>query len=237
MKNYSISKPIKLGIAYAVTVILLSSIITIFMHDSGSKDLVVTNGLKVTYILLFFLPLALFNGSKEFTLTELGFKFNWRSVIISLCIVLILSIATLQNSVMAFKLGFSIVEGIARTGEEFFFRGFIYLISLQIFKEKKNRNIIAMVLSSLIFTFAHTEIFLGTYQFGFLNMFFNTFITFAVLRHYSKSLLPVVTIHTYMNGGLISSIVGMLIVLCTMYINNLSEKRSSEYQESIGLSD
>lgn len=237
MKNYFISKPIKFGIVYALTVIILSSFITIFMHYYGKDYQVVSNGLKVTFILLFFLPVAIFNGSKEFTLAELGFKFNWRSMMISFCIILVLSIATIQNTDFEFKLGFSIVEGIARTGEEFFFRGFIYLIILRIFKERKNKNIIAMVLSSMIFTVAHTEIFLGTYHFGFFNMFFNTFITFAILRHYSKTLLPVVTFHTYMNGGLISSIVGMLIILCIMYINQLNEKRSSRYQESIGLSD
>ncbi len=224
----SINKSIKLGIIYSFLVLILSTCVTLFMYHYGEDYQELGIIVKLIFILLFFLPLLIFKDNNNFLLEELGFKFNWRSVIITFCIVLFLSLATGFQTATELAFGSKIIEGIARTGEEFFFRGFIYLIILQLFKNEKHKNLSAMILSSLIFTIAHTEIFLGTYHFGFINMFFNTFITFAIVRHFSKSLLPVVAIHTFMNGGIASCIIGIMITSIIIYINHTKEKFSVE---------
>lgn len=228
MKKYFINNSIKLGIIYSLFVLALSTGITLYLFYHGDTNQELASIIKWFFVLLFFLPLFLFMDSSDFTLAELGFKFSWKSVIITFCIVLTLSIATRFNAVAELTFGSRIFEGIARTGEELFFRGFLYLIILRIFKDEKHKNASAMILSSLIFTIAHTEIFLGTYHFGFFNMFFNTFITFAIIRHFSKSILPVVAIHTFMNGGIVSCIIGIMITSCIMYINYSKEKWSTE---------
>ncbi|MCD4714839.1 MAG: CPBP family intramembrane metalloprotease [Clostridiales bacterium] len=228
MIKISINKSIKLGITYSFFVLIMSTIITLFMSHYGENYQEFANVLKLILVLFSFLPLLIFKDNDDYKLEELGFKFSWRSVIITFCIVLLLGLSTGFQTASELTFGTKIIEGVARTGEEFFFRGFIYLIILKIFKDEKHKNASSMIFSSLIFTIAHTEIFLGTYHFGFVNMFFNTFITFAMIRHFSKSLLPVVAIHTFMNGGIVSCIFGIMITSVIIYINHTREKFSVE---------
>lgn len=230
MTKKSINKSIKVGIVYSIFVLVLSTCVTLFMNYYGEDYQELGNVINFIFILLFFIPLLIFKDNSDYMLEKLGFKVSWESVIITFCIVLLLSIATGFNSTTELTIGSKIIEGIARTGEEFFFRGFIYLIILRLFKNEKHKNVSAMILSSLIFTIAHTEIFLGTYHFGFFNMFFNTFITFAVIRHFSKSLLPVVAIHTFMNGGIVSCIIGIMITSVVIYASHTNEKFSASME-------
>ena len=101
---------------------------------------------------------------------------------------------------------YSLIEAFARTGEELYFRGFTYLLVLRMFKHKKNW-LWAVILSSLAFTLVHSQIFPPEYRTSFFQVFI-TALFLAYLRHLTDSLLPGVTIHCFLKGGLSTVLFG-----------------------------
>ena len=219
-------KAIKKPIIYSILVLAFFTCSSLFLYYFNIEDKLLLNVVRLITIVLLFLPLVLFKNINEMSLSNLGLKFNWRSVIATIIIVITLSLLTGLKSNSEIGFITKIIEGIARTGEELFFRGFVYLIILVIFKNDKNKNLIAILLSSLIFTIAHTQIFLGLYHLSFVSMLFNTIITFGLLRYFFNSILPVVAVHTFMNGGITSCIIGLLITTLLMSKNHYIEKNS-----------
>ena len=100
-------------------------------------------------------------------------------------------------------------EAFARTGEEFFFRGFVFLLLLKMFEKKKNPWIWAVMGSSIVFTLVHTQFLrvdsVATSQIvsRFVGLFISA-VVLAAIRHWTKSILPGSIAHGSANGGILT---------------------------------
>lgn len=108
------------------------------------------------------------------------------------------------------------IEAIARTGEEIFFRGFLFDIFYQLLSNRRWPWLWAAIASSVIFASIHTQ----TFQQSFLNengypatpaifiifqRLINVFglaLVFASLRVVTRSILPGAIAHSIANGGI-----------------------------------
>lgn len=107
------------------------------------------------------------------------------------------------------------LEAFARTGEEFFFRGFLFFLLLKVFDKKPHAWIWAVIGSSLAFTAVHTQRFqasviaqLGTDPVVFIvaQELLNIFLValgLAMLRHWTKSILPGAIVHSLIKTGIV----------------------------------
>jgi membrane protease YdiL (CAAX protease family) len=102
------------------------------------------------------------------------------------------------------------VEAFARTGEEVFFRGFLFTLIWHFARKKQRPWIWAIVGSSLAFMLVHTQTFQpggivdkGVFQV--ISRLFNLLVFAAVLsyvRWRTDSILPGAVVHSTFNGGL-----------------------------------
>jgi membrane protease YdiL (CAAX protease family) len=158
-----------------------------------------------------YLPLLVFPVFPKWEVRDFGFSINPAVILISLFLTGICTYST-QTVTTTWYGAFS--EAFARTGEELFFRGFLYLLLLKIFEKKRRPWVWAILGSALGFTLMHTQTFqtsviatLGSDPVAFVigQRLFNIFLTaaaFALLRHWTKSILPGSIIHSLNYGGI-----------------------------------
>src|SRR5574340_565579 len=108
------------------------------------------------------------------------------------------------------------IEAFARTGEELFFRGFLYALLLKLFHTRKWPWLWAAVVSSILFAAVHTQGFQSTFLVStsgitagnnILGRLLNVFMSgllIALLRYWSDSILPGALIHAALLGGLLT---------------------------------
>lgn len=163
---------------------------------------------------LLYIPLLVFPLIAKWEVKNFGFSINPVLLYVSILITLFCGLIVF-SSVNASPVG-GLAEAFARTGEEIFFRGFVFLLLLEVFKKKLRPWIWAAVVSSFIFTIVHTQTFqpdyfpedrVGHQAYFILERLVNIFIGglgLAFLRHWTKSVLPGSMIHSLNQGGLIS---------------------------------
>jgi membrane protease YdiL (CAAX protease family) len=106
----------------------------------------------------------------------------------------------------------AISEAFARTGEELFYRGFLFTLLLRVFAKKRRPSLSAAVFSSLCFAAVHTQTFQAAYfasetgprAFLIVQRLFNVFLigfAFALLRRWTGSILPGSIVHSMLQGG------------------------------------
>ncbi|HET9911767.1 MAG TPA: CPBP family intramembrane glutamic endopeptidase [Anaerolineales bacterium] len=158
-----------------------------------------------------YIPLLVFPTFAKWELREFGFSINPAMIVISLflsgfCAYMMQSTTTTWYGALS--------EAFARTGEEIFFRGFLFLLLVKTFANKRRPWLWAIIGSSLAFMLVHTQIFqasviaeLGPDPVALVvaQRLFNLFlggVAFAALRHWTKSILPSSIAHSAGNGGI-----------------------------------
>jgi uncharacterized protein len=162
---------------------------------------------------LLYLPVIVLPLCAKKKITDLGFTI---SPYLLLAFVMISMACALFSSPGQNSLTKAGIEAFARTGEEVFFRGFLFEICLQIFARRRQAWLWAALVSSLVFTLAHTQTFQPEFlsQYGsttepvfykiierLLNIFCLSLI-FALLRAWTHSILPGAIAHAILNGGI-----------------------------------
>jgi membrane protease YdiL (CAAX protease family) len=104
----------------------------------------------------------------------------------------------------------ALIEAFARTGEEIFFRGFLFVLFTELFRNKHRPWLWAAIASSILFALAHTQTFQSGFlaQYGspslpiafqFFQRFLNLFglaLVFALIRVWTHSILPGAIAHS-----------------------------------------
>jgi len=158
-----------------------------------------------------YVPLGIFVVIANWNVTEFGFCVT-RSVGLALIIIIPLCGSMAWNIQIPWQS--ALIEAFARTGEEIFFRGFLFALLLKIFNVKTKPWIWAVLISALLFALVHTQ----TFQASFLDNYgsgpiiyriferlLNIFLLgvfFALLRHWTQSIFPGAIIHSLFQGGI-----------------------------------
>ncbi len=203
-------KVITIAIVYAVFILTLGGFIN-YVIPYDPNPVTSPTILMIVIWLLLYAPLVLFTTISNWKIISFGFSGNYRIFIATLPFLLFFAIFAILNiESIAWQSG--LIEAFARTGEEVFFRGFLFLLVLKIFNNKERPEIWAILISSLAFTLVHTQIFQSSYFIDsnssrsfliivrMLNLFLNS-VLFAFIRHWSKSILPAVVLHNISKGG------------------------------------
>jgi membrane protease YdiL (CAAX protease family) len=138
---------------------------------------------------------------------HVGFRLGWNAVLISIGFIAFLVLFPQTR-----LLGWSKVttEAFARTGEEVFFRGFLFTLIWRLAEKKPRPWVWAIVGSSLAFMIVHTQTFqpggiLEHGVFQVVSRLINLFVFSAILsyvRWRTDSVLPGAVVHSTFNGGL-----------------------------------
>lgn len=172
-------------------------------------------GLLIAWGLLY-LPVIVLPIAARWKVTEFGFTLNPPLLLAFLIIILLVSFCAWSNisSEVAWISG--ALEAFARTGEEVFFRGFLFVILTRLFEKRHRPWLWAVLVSSLLFALIHTQ----TFQPSFLNNYgsssthvvykiierlvnvFGIALIFALLRVWTRSVLPGAVIHCFLNTGI-----------------------------------
>jgi len=172
---------------------------------------------------LLYLPLIALPLLAKMNISELGFTLNPVLLLVFLLIISVCFFVTQANKVNWAAAG---IEAFARTGEEFFFRGFLFTFFVALFRFKRWSWLWAALLSSLLFTAVHTQTFQPVMlsQLGWpqtplavviVDRFINVFtaaLAIACLRAWTRSILPGAVIHSMINGAGILAVPFVLVI-------------------------
>jgi uncharacterized protein len=161
------------------------------------------------YLPVFVLPLA-----RRWQVREFGFTLGPSLYLVAFVVALLCGWATASVST-TWTAG--VLEAYARTGEELFFRGFLFTLLMRVFGRHERPWLWAAVGSSLLFALAHTQTFQTTF-FGpvespllhafyiaqrLLNVFGIAFV-FALLRVWTGSILPGAIAHSVLSSNILA---------------------------------
>jgi uncharacterized protein len=204
---------IRMGVLYGLVFLLFAGSINYILP----YDPVPFSSLMLLPILmwsLMYVPLLFLSRVGDWKVKDFGFSFNPLTLVVSLILVAIFSWLTLDRST---TWSGSAAEAYARTGEELFFRGFLFLLLEKLYRNKRRPWLWAAVISSFCFALIHTQ----TFQASFLENYgsgsigyriaerlFNVFligVAFAALRQWTKSILPGAVIHSALAAGTLTA--------------------------------
>ncbi|HVM70803.1 MAG TPA: CPBP family glutamic-type intramembrane protease [Anaerolineales bacterium] len=207
---------------YALAVILLGGYLNFVTPYSAGPT---TSPGFVGWLIwgLLYLPLIALPLMAKWNISELGFTLNPILLLIFFLIISVCFFVTQANRVNWAAAG---IEAFARTGEEFFFRGFLFAFFMVLFRSKRWPWLWAALLSSLLFTVVHTQTFQPVMlrQLGWpqtplavviVDRFFNLFtaaLAIACLRAWTRSILPGAIIHSMINGAGILAVPFVLVI-------------------------
>ncbi len=202
------------GIIFAILMVLSGGTVNLltFNYDPISSGKMVLYG--VSWALLY-LPLPLYLRFAGWQVDDFGFRLDWR-VLAATGAAFLFTFPVFLYSRPDWTV--ALREGIARTGEELFFRGFVYALLLKLFDGKKRAWVWAVLGSSLAFTLIHTHTFLPIYQGEGIGYIFINALILALLRAWSGSILPGILVHGVLNGGPWGAVVGMVIYLLALAV-------------------
>ncbi|ACB84632.1 CPBP family intramembrane glutamic endopeptidase [Natranaerobius thermophilus] len=182
-----------IGIVYVILFIIYAGILNYFSWADGVVEQL--NPIYVISWILLYLPFlyySFFRKEKDWSISDFGFVINYQ-VFITVAVYMIFII--LNFELFSFKdWQSSGIEIFARTGEEVFFRGYLYVLLLRIFKYTEKPWVWAVLISSLAFAAVHTQTLLPDYGANMFDIFILA-IVLALLRKWTESLLPAILIH------------------------------------------
>jgi len=149
-------------------------------------------------VILLYLPFFVLTHRAGWGFREFGFIINAGTILISLLFIAF-SLFTAKASTKTDFLT-SLLEVVARTGEELFFRGFVFALVIRIFTHQKKlyAQILAIIFSSLAFVGVHTQIFLSANNDTMLLIFLLA-LFLGSIRSLTGSILPGITLHLLLN--------------------------------------
>ena len=212
--NIKSDRSLLIGIIYVIFICSVGGLVNHYNEELADIGWISTLLPYVIWTLLY-LPLVYFVAKGRWNIKDFGFKLNIESIILSIIIILFFAFfktETIKNNLYFTKI---ISEAFARTGEEVFFRGFVYLLIIKLFSGKKHISIWAIILSSIIFAVIHTQ---PGREFAGLSLFITVVGLLAIPRWLTNSILPCVVIHLLMNSSLITAVIGIMIFLIIIFI-------------------
>jgi membrane protease YdiL (CAAX protease family) len=200
------------GIGYSLLIMSVGGYLNyITPYEPGPAD-----DVQPWYLLfwaLLYLPLLVYPIYANWRVSRFGFSVTPYTLLASVLFAMLCgSVTATQNPAWWGAL----TEAFARTGEELFFRGFLYLLLLEIFVNSRRPWIWAVVGSSLAFTLVHTQAFQPYYleaspvmspAYLAAERLFNIFLLgalFALLRHWTKSILPGSIAHSLVQSSFLA---------------------------------
>ena len=200
-----------LGIAYTLVLIVFGAVINYF---TWSRDGEVTTSLLFLLamaVVLLYLPFFFFVQVGDWQIKEFGFVANGATIIIAILALAVALFMSLASTGTDFQT--ALIEAVARTGEELFFRGFVYALTLRILAQRNSKRafVWAILVSSLAFALVHSQAFLPDATDSMLATFFLA-LFLGLLRHLTGSLLPGTILHLIFNtGDMVAVLLGCVI--------------------------
>ncbi len=162
---------------------------------------------------LLYLPIIVVPITACRKITDFGFTLN---PFLALVFIIITMLCASFGSAVRVTWASAFIEAFARSGEEVFFRGFLFVLFTRLFNKKHRPWLWAAIASSILFALAHTQTFQPSYlsQYGspsvpvvytILERLLNVFgigLVIALLRVWTRSILPGAIAHGILKGGI-----------------------------------
>jgi len=160
-----------------------------------------------------YLPIIILPIVAGLKVTDFGFTLN---PFLALTIFLIMAMCAYSNPTGRVTWISALIEAFARTGEEIFFRGFLFVLFSGLFRNRRRPWLWAAIASSILFALVHAQTFQPGYlaQYGspsmpiayqFFERLLNLFalaLVFALLRVWTHSILPGAIAHSLSKAGI-----------------------------------
>jgi uncharacterized protein len=212
-----------------IYVVLLLSIIGYLNYTEPYSSGPVTDFIPWQLVLWgsLYLPIIVLPMAAHWKVTDFGITL---SPVLALAVLITVPCA-LASSGMVITWRSAFIEAFARTGEEMFFRGFLILLFTRLFENKRRPWLWAAILSSLLFALAHTQtfqpLFLNQYRspsvpvaYPIIERLINVFgigLVFALLRIWTRSMLPGAIAHSLLKGGFPASLFVLIIYFLILF--------------------
>lgn len=207
------SRDVWVGIAYALAVALCGAVLNVVTFYDPSTP-VVLDVWAIGFWLLLYVPILIWPPMFGWRLKEIGFGLNPWTLVASL--LLIGTCGAFVRLKPGFALTDAAVEAFARTGEELFFRGFVYTLILRLSAGRKRPWLWAVAGSAIAFMSVHTTAFRPEYVASMgdrpawwiiLERLQNVLLlglVFGLIRAGTQSIWPSVLAHSLSGGGLLA---------------------------------
>ncbi len=163
------------------------------------------------------MPFFIFVIAADWRIKEVGITLNKKVFLIVLFSLVVGSYLYIRGvDIQTEKWQYSLIEAFGRTGEELFFRGFVYTLVLKLYQDKKNPWKWAVLVSAVLFTAMHTQTLLPEYSTSIFQIFLISLVI-TYLRHLTDSILPGITLHCLLKGGTYSVLFGWAIYVIFVF--------------------
>jgi membrane protease YdiL (CAAX protease family) len=213
LTNQKIEGPwVIIGLGYTFLFLVIAGYYN-FTQPYDPNSVVDPSLIQIILWSLLYIPLCIFAIFARWEIKELGFSINPSFILASLLFTLLCAsfIVTMTTTWLG-----GLSEAYARTGEELFFRGFLFLLLLKILGKRRSAWVWAAIGSSLAFALVHTQTFQGAFLneysvmpvvYRIMERIFNLFLigfSLALLRFWTKSILPGSIAHAMLQGGIVT---------------------------------
>lgn len=225
-KEINITKFYSLSLIYTAILLSIVGFGNYYTWTHG-----VVQNISLIFVLVWmalYVPLLVSHKYDNWKIKEFGFIVNYK-VLLFLIFFLIILFSN-KDIPLVIKWKSLFVEVFARTGEEIFFRGFLYTLFLKMFNSQKRPWIWAVVLSSVLFAMVHTQTLLPEYN---SNMFdiFTIGISLALLRKWTGSILPAMLIHILIKSfNILGCILGIVFYFIFVLIAYLKKEEVFQFK-------
>jgi uncharacterized protein len=196
-----------LAIFYTLAVLIAGAIANYF-YALNSETFTVQSYLLMNalVVVVLYLPFFHLTSRADWEFREFGFLINGATFLVALLLVILSLFIALFVSGEGFLVSF--VEAIARTGEELFFRGFVYALVIRVFIHQRriHAQLWAILFSSLAFAVVHTQTLLAGNNDTMVSIFLFALFLGAV-RAVTGSILPGIILHLLFNTETIIAVV------------------------------
>lgn len=223
---------IAIGILYAAFVLAIGAYFN-YVIPYDSNPTIAPSMIQLLLWVLLYLPLGLMVMIAKWDVADFGFSITTNLGLAILFIIPVCGATTwgVQASWLS-----AIIESFARTGEEIFFRGFLFVLLLKIFAAKRQPWVWAVLISSVLFAFVHTQTFQSDFfakraessTYVVIERLFNLLLIavfLALLRHWTQSILPSAIIHSTLAAGIFTIPFCFLIYAIIVFIAYLRKEK------------
>jgi len=195
LKNIGHRNTYVFGIVFTFCFLVFAAIINYFTWSPGLTE--ASYFVLIIWTLLY-LPIFVFCKYADWEIKDFGYVLNYKVFTLTALAVVIIMFNIHKFPVINWKN--ALVETYARTGEEVFFRGFLYELILRLFKNKKRPWMWAILISSICFAIVHTQTFLPANQTTMISVF-EAAVFLSLMRYWTGSILTGIVIHILVNSG------------------------------------